>query len=105
MEYHVKRATVSPELAGLWDGSAWGQAEAITVGNFRPEMQLLRDADAIIEAPDEAALTAALGRLLSDPQAARLLGERARATVSQSRGATGRTLDELERVLAEALPP
>ena len=37
MEYHVKRATVSPELAGLWDGSAWGQAEAITVGNFRPE--------------------------------------------------------------------
>jgi hypothetical protein len=37
MEYHVKRATVCPELAGLWDGPAWGQTEAITVDNFRPE--------------------------------------------------------------------
>jgi len=37
MEYYVQRATVCPELAGLWDGPAWRQAEAITVSNFRPE--------------------------------------------------------------------
>jgi len=37
MEYCVQRARVCPELAGLWDGPAWRQAEAVTIGNFRPE--------------------------------------------------------------------
>ena len=37
MEYYVQRATVCPELTGLWDGPAWRQAEPITIGNFRPE--------------------------------------------------------------------
>ncbi|HDY65922.1 MAG TPA: diguanylate cyclase [Phycisphaerae bacterium] len=37
MEYRVQRAKVCPELGGLWDGPAWGEVEAITVGSFRPE--------------------------------------------------------------------
>ncbi len=37
MEYRVQRAKVRPELAGQWDGTAWQQAEAVTVGIFRPD--------------------------------------------------------------------
>ena len=27
MQYLIRRATVKPELKGLWDGPAWKQAE------------------------------------------------------------------------------
>ena len=71
------------------------------MGNFQPEMELLRAKEAVIVAEDEAGLLSQFNRLLSDGEAARLLGQRARLAVMESRGATRRTLDRIEALLAE----
>ena len=37
MEYTVQKATILPEMRGLWDSPAWKQAAVVEVANFRPE--------------------------------------------------------------------
>jgi len=70
-------------------------------GNFEPEMELLRARNAVCVVEGEDALAKELDRLLSDPEAAGRLGERAREAVLESRGAAERTLEEIQAVLAE----
>src|SRR2546423_451757 len=36
MRYRIKRATVRPELKGLWEGSAWTGAGVARVDQFHP---------------------------------------------------------------------
>ena len=69
-------------------------------GNFKPEMALLRGQDAIVVVEDETDLLHQLDRLLSDPQEAERLGRNARLSMQESRGATARSLQKLEEMLA-----
>jgi len=71
-------------------------------GNFRPDMELLRARGAVIVVQDAAGLLRETDRLLSDPQASRMLGQAARRAVTESRGAADRTMERLEDVMAEA---
>ena len=71
--------------------------------NFRGEMDLLLAAGGLVEAPDAQAVEAALRRWLSAPDEARAVGERGRAAILSSKGATARTLEVLRPLLA-ALP-
>lgn len=71
-------------------------------GNFRPEMQLLNAREAVVVVDDEEQLEAEFRRLLSDRQAAALLGERSRRAIMESQGATGKTMAHLERVIGRA---
>jgi len=71
-------------------------------GNFEPEMRLLTAHDAVTVASGEAGLQREVGRLLADPKAAGELARRAREAVLGCRGATGRTLDLLDGMLAGA---
>ncbi len=59
--------------------------------NFRAVVSRLIAADAAIEAPDEAALEAAIAALLRDPARRDALARRAREIVAAHEGATGRT--------------
>ena len=70
--------------------------------NFKPEMEMLAARGAVVVAQDEAGLLREVGRLLRDPEAAARLGQAARQTVMESRGAARRTLEKLDVMLAEA---
>ncbi len=63
--------------------------------NFRQVARIFLDAGAAVQVRDAAALERELDRCLSDPEAARALGERARGVVEKHRGACSRTLDLL----------
>lgn len=69
-------------------------------GNFRDIYDLLAAAGGVRIVHDDAALCAALGALLADPQARAALGARAGETVATGRGATARALAALDPVLA-----
>lgn len=71
-------------------------------GNFRPEMQLLQSRNAVVVVHDEGELEAQTRRLLVDRAEGMALGERARQAIVEARGATGRTLEHMERVLEGA---
>ena len=70
-------------------------------GNFEPEMRYLRRRDAVrvVDGPGE--LAGACRELLSDPERAEALGQRARKAVQESRGATPTTLRLLEGMLRQ----
>ncbi len=68
-------------------------------GNFKPEMALLKQEDAVLQVQDAEELWRQLHRLLSDRQFARAQGGRARAAVLRSQGATMRTFRKLQRML------
>ncbi len=70
------------------------------VDNFRDEAQLLLDADAAVQVGDEAELTAALRRLLAEPETRRRMGERGRAALLERRGASRRHVDVLTEAMA-----
>ena len=69
--------------------------------NFRYLLDALRSADALVAVTGDAELTPRLAELLEKPELRRELGERARATIQHHRGAADRTIDELEKLLAE----
>jgi 3-deoxy-D-manno-octulosonic-acid transferase len=73
------------------------------VHNFRGEMEMLADADAVARAADAADVERVLARWLDAPDEARALGARARETVLASKGATQRTLEVLRPWLPRAL--
>lgn len=62
----------------------------------------LLQAGGAMQAGNEGDLSAACDRLLSDPQAARAMGERARRVVLEHRGATERLVQDLVGALARA---
>ncbi len=63
--------------------------------NFRPVMSDLLAADAILQVPDEAALSRQILRLFGDSEARAALGARAHAAVERRRGVVDRCADEL----------
>jgi 3-deoxy-D-manno-octulosonic-acid transferase len=69
--------------------------------NFRRDVELLRVADAVVQAPDRESFPRLLGDLLADPARREALGARARAVIVDNRGAAARTFD----VVAELLGP
>jgi 3-deoxy-D-manno-octulosonic-acid transferase len=69
------------------------------LANFVEVAEVLREADALVEVADEAALAAALARLFADEAERRRLGEAGRAVVAANRGALERTLEGLARLL------
>lgn len=79
-------------------------AKPILVGphtwNFRGEVDLLAAAGALEVVDGPAALADALARCLADPSAAAARGERGRAAILESKGATERTLAVIEPWLA-----
>ncbi len=80
-----------------------GLAKPIIVGphtfNFREEVQLLREAEAIEIVQDELALFDKMMYFLERPDAAREMGKRAQSVVLKHRGATDRNFKILRNVL------
>lgn len=72
------------------------------VHNFRGEVDMLRQVDALVLAADAPGVEGTLRRWLADPEAARAVGERARGVILASKGATERTI-EILRPLLEGL--
>ncbi len=68
--------------------------------NFREILETFLRNQAVIQVKDENELLVSLRQLLSDPAAAAALGDRARAVVKNSQGATQKTVDVLSRFLA-----
>lgn len=69
------------------------------LANFSDVAEVLRDADALVEVADGAALAAALARLLNDADARRQLGDAGRQVVEANRGALERTMAGIEVLL------
>jgi len=84
-------------------------AKPVLVGpqtfNFRGEVDLLVAARGIGVVADERELHALLARWLADPSEAKDVGERGRAAILSSKGATARTIDILAPVLRRLTPP
>jgi len=72
------------------------------VANFSETRDLLLARDAAVQVADANELATAMGRLLADEKASADMGERAAAVIRTARGATDRTVDILEQVLASA---
>lgn len=69
-------------------------------GNFEEPMRALRAAGAIVDVSDGNALRTQVDRLLTDRDAARAMGDRARAVVVAGKGSLARHLDVLMPLLA-----
>jgi len=67
--------------------------------NFRDVMRLLREAGAIIEIASGGELISALEDVLGHPERMAGLSARAKAVVAQNRGAAGRTVDIIKKVI------
>ena len=67
--------------------------------NFRFLLKVLEEADAVETVARDEELVTVLRRLLSDPEARAALGNRAKAAIGRHRGATERTVDEIEKLL------
>ncbi len=68
--------------------------------NFRDIVQKFADGGGVLVVGDQRELQSALLRLLADPMERKQLGERALEVLKANRGATERTLAELEKLLA-----
>jgi len=75
------------------------------MANFQETRDRLTARNAAIEVADAEALYLAVRRLLADGKASADLGERARSAIDDARGATHRTLDVIEELLASAAKP
>jgi 3-deoxy-D-manno-octulosonic-acid transferase len=74
-------------------------------GNFRPEMEVLREKGAAVVVAGRRELTAAVDRLLSAPDEVLRMGSAARCVILESQGATQRTLERLAPLLQGAGGP
>ena len=72
--------------------------------NFQAMADEFAAAGACIRIGHARELAPAVERLLQDPAAARVTGERARACAEARRGATGRALDEVRRLYSSHIP-
>ena len=70
------------------------------VWNFRQDAERLVQTGAALQVPDGPALETAMRHLLADPAVRQQLGEAARRLVLQQQGATERTLDLIDQLLA-----
>jgi len=61
--------------------------------NFRRDVELLLQADAVVQVPGREAFRAALAELLRDRDVCAAYGRRARQVIEQNQGATARTLE------------
>ena len=68
--------------------------------NFRFLLRVLKEADAVETVKSDAELAPVLRRLLADPAARTALGDRAKTVIGRNRGATDRTVAEIEKLLA-----
>ncbi len=101
-------------VGGSLDGKRGGQnmiepagfGAAVTFGphvwNFKEPARRLAEVGGAYQAGSAAELEEIVGRLLADPQERRAAGQAARAFVLAQQGATARTLDLLDRLLAHA---
>jgi 3-deoxy-D-manno-octulosonic-acid transferase len=99
-------------VGGSLDGKRGGQnmiepsayGAAVVFGphtwNFKQTVGDLLSCEAAIQVQDAVALEAAVLRLLDDASKRQRLGEAARAFVLSQQGATGRTLDELQKLMS-----
>lgn len=75
------------------------------VWNFRDAARRLVEVGGAVMIDDAAGLERELGRLLGDTDLRRRMGDAARELVRQQQGATARTLDVLDRVIAARPAP
>lgn len=79
------------------------QGRAVIFGphtdNFRRDVELLREADAVVQVADRRAFVERLHSLLQDPSLRAGYGERARGVIEQNQGATARTLDLVDDLI------
>lgn len=75
------------------------------VWNFRDAARRLVEAGGAVVVPDAAGLERAIGRLVGDTELRRRMGAAARELVKQQQGATARTLDLIDRVVAAGPAP
>lgn len=68
--------------------------------NFRFILNALLENDAVATVTSDAELYPQLEKLLKDPELRRELGKRAAAVIARHRGASDRTIDELEKILS-----
>lgn len=68
--------------------------------NFRKDVQLLREAQAVVQVGDAGELQEVLVRLFGDPAERQALGEAAVAVIADNRGSTERTLESLRPLLS-----
>ena len=71
--------------------------------NFRTDVELLLQSEAVVQVQDVAALETALTTLFSEPAARERLGERAVALIRGNQGATSRTLELIAPLLDRTL--
>ncbi len=100
----VGRTLVPMGGSDLMEIAALGKS--IIVGphteNFADPVECLRQADAIVQIDSPAELGHGLEVLLADADLRRGMGERARRVVRQNQGATARTVQQLQKLLADA---
>jgi 3-deoxy-D-manno-octulosonic-acid transferase len=70
--------------------------------NFGPEMSLLRDVGGAVVVHNSAQLGREIDRLLSDPAVAERMAAAGRRVITESRGATARTLEKIAPLLQAA---
>ena len=80
------------------------QGRAVIFGphtdNFRRDVELLLEAEAVIQGPDPARFAEELKRLLEDPELCASYGARALRVIEQNQGATIRTLELVDDLIA-----
>lgn len=85
------------------------QGRAVIFGphtsNFRRDVELLREADAVVQVATRDEFVHELGLLLTDAERRTRLGERARAVIAGNQGATARTFELVRGLLASAPLP
>jgi 3-deoxy-D-manno-octulosonic-acid transferase len=72
------------------------------MANFAPEMRMLRDAGAAVVVRSRAELARQVAHLLAEPAEVERMGRAGRRTITDSRGATRRTMERLEPLLKSA---
>jgi 3-deoxy-D-manno-octulosonic-acid transferase len=79
------------------------QGRAVIFGphtdNFRRDVELLLEADAVVQVSCLEEFVAGLRGLLQDPERRAAYGERARRVIEQNQGATARTLDLVDELI------
>jgi 3-deoxy-D-manno-octulosonic-acid transferase len=73
--------------------------------NFRDIARLFLDAKACLQVRDGNELATSVLRLFADPTAARELGERGKQILAQHAGATGRVLEQIQRLVEAPVSP
>lgn len=85
------------------------QGRAVIFGphtaNFRRDVELLLQAEAVVQVPDRATFARELARLFADPAWRARLGAAGRRVITDNRGATARTLELVGDLLGEPAPP